>query len=330
MKSIPALPEGFGLPAWFYTGLKALVIEVFFLIALGGSVRIMNAGLACPDWPLCFGAVIPDYHPQVYFEFIHRALAGVVSIITAVLFFRLWRSQAPLGLKRFFAAAVVLLLVQVVFGGLTVLMQLHSKVVAAHLGMGTGFFALLLALYLRLKEPNPPGASKGFQYWSVFVTAAVFMQIILGGLVASHFASLVCTDFPTCHGQWFPTFSGIIGLHVIHRLGAYFVFAVVVANLMIAYRSQNTRAKNLAWIMFALLCLQIGIGIANVLLYTPPLIAVAHLATATGILSIAVRQLHFANVLPLKNPRLTRSRVADRDGRSGRPVVSPLPHLREQ
>lgn len=290
------------LPGWFSTTLKYLVIEVFLLIALGGSVRLMNAGLACPDWPLCFGDVIPDYHPQVYLEFIHRAFAGLVSIVTGVLAITLiFRTRAPLGLKRLMAGTVVLLLVQVIFGGLTVLLQLHSKVVAAHLGMGTGFFALLLALYLRVKEPHPPGvASKNLRRWIWLVAFAIFGQIILGGLVASHFASLACTDFPTCHGQWFPTFRGIIGLHVIHRLGAYTLFCIILANLVIMWRSkQAPRLKKLATGMFALVCLQVAIGIANVVWLTPPLIAVVHLSMAMTILSVAVRQLQFANVLPI-------------------------------
>lgn len=287
----------YGLPKWFVPALCGLVVEVFALIALGGSVRLMNAGLACPDWPLCFGDVIPDYHPQVYFEFIHRAMAGLVSMTTAVLVFVLLRSSAPRVVKRVAVGAVVLLLTQVVFGGLTVLLQLHAKVVAAHLGMGVGFFSLLLWIYLSVKRAGEPvmPIARWASRLSVALLIAVYGQILLGGLVASHYASLVCTDFPTCHGQWFPTFSGIIGLHVIHRLGAYTLFTFILVSWLALRKSGNPRLKMLGGWMFALVCLQVCIGIANVVLLTPPLIAVAHLSVGTAVLSVAVRLLFETN-----------------------------------
>lgn len=284
----------YGLPSWYLTVFHFLLMGVMGLIALGGATRIMNAGLACPDWPLCFGDFIPDYHPQVYFEFIHRAVAGSVAIVTVTLMTFLWRSDAPKSLKRLGAGIVLLLLTQVVFGGLTVLLQLHSKVVAAHLGMGTGFFALLLWAYLSLKGGRREATGPSWmKVLAGALVAFVYGQILLGGLVASHFASLVCTDFPTCHGQWFPTFQGIIGLHVIHRLGAYFIFtALLVGWLLVRRYSESVRQKKIAGWMFALVCVQVGIGISNVLFYTPPIIAVAHLLAATAILGLAVAQLH--------------------------------------
>ena len=59
-----------------------LCAAIICLIALGAATRAMNAGLACPDWPLCFGDIIPDFHPQVYFEFIHRVLACLIALAT--------------------------------------------------------------------------------------------------------------------------------------------------------------------------------------------------------------------------------------------------------
>lgn len=286
------------LPSWYVTAYNYLVITVFFLIALGGSVRIMKAGLACPDWPLCFGDVIPDYHPQVYFEFIHRVLAGLVSVATLVLQVILFRSRAPKTLKALGVFALVVLLAQVVFGGLTVLLLLQSYVVATHLILGTSFFSTLLWIYLSLREKERPVPKSIGPSWlmglCLFMVVAIFGQILLGGLVAAHFASLVCIDFPTCHGEWFPTFSGIIGLHVIHRLGAYFIFLSALTNWILMRKySTSPRLKKLSGILFLCVCGQVCLGIANVLLLTPPLIAVGHLALGVGVLSVAFRQLHF-------------------------------------
>ncbi|MGE0527660.1 MAG: heme A synthase [Bdellovibrionales bacterium] len=303
LSSLPVRPwpgAGWDLPRWYVPAFTLLLVATFGLIALGGATRIMNAGLACPDWPLCFGDVIPDYHPQVYFEFIHRVVAGTVALATIVLMSILWwRSTAPRWLKRMGAGVVVLLAAQVVMGGLTVLLQLHSKVVAAHLGMGTGFFALLLWMHLSIKSEHKPENSVGPSWlWgaSLLMVMLVYGQVLLGGLVASHFAALVCTDFPTCHGQWFPTFRGIIGLHVIHRLGAYVVFAFALVSAVSIYRySASVRLKRLAGWLLACVLVQIGIGVANVVFHTPPVIAVAHLATATAILGFAIRQLHLTS-----------------------------------
>ena len=291
-----------GLPNWYIRTYGGLVVAVFCLIALGGATRIMKAGLACPDWPLCFGDVIPNYHPQVYFEFIHRVVAGSVAIVTVVLQILLWRSRAPRALKWLAGFSVALLLAQIIFGGLTVLLLLKAGVVATHLILGTGFFVTLLWIYLSLKEPEPaaPRAiGPRWLFWSCLsIVAFVYGQILLGGLVASNFASLVCIDWPTCHGQWFPTFSGIIGLHIIHRLGGYFVFTAVWVNLAIVHKfASSQRLKYLSRLMAGAVCVQVVLGVANILLLTPPLIAVLHLATGVLLLSLTMRQLHVVRAL---------------------------------
>lgn len=266
---------------------KLLLPLVFVLIPLGASVRAMNAGLACPDWPLCFGDFIPDYHPQVYFEFIHRVLAGIVGIYFFVLSYFIFRSPVRRTVKWVTAFAVVLLLSQIVMGGLTVLLQLQEYIVASHLTMGTGFFAVLVWLYYSIKLPQPVGFPKPMRIWSTVAALAVFGQIILGGLVASHYAALVCVDFPTCHGEWIPTLRGIIGLHVIHRLGAYTLFLILLGYSVYIWTRRNEAwlRKAAVWVMLLIL-LQIGVGIANVLLLRPPIITVLHLAVGTALLGL--------------------------------------------
>ena len=277
----------------FLRSYKILLFTVFFLIALGGSVRALDAGLACPDWPLCFGDIIPDFHVQVYFEFIHRAIAGLITIALVVLNYKIIRH--PSVAKSVKAVAIfswILVSIQIVLGGLTVLWQLHEKVVAAHLGLGTAFFATLLWIYTSLhpKLQSEPQNWAQFKWPSLFVLLAIYTQIILGGLVASHYAANVCPEFPLCHGQWIPTLSGAIGLQVIHRLGAYALFVVVMAFVVYVLKTaSDPRAKKYAYWLAAGLFLQILIGIANVIYKAPPLITVSHLATGTALLGVALR-----------------------------------------
>ena len=281
----------YGLPRWYKPVLLSLVIEVFCLIALGGSVRLMNAGLACPDWPLCFGDVIPDYHPQVYLEFIHRAMAGLVAISTVVLTVTLlFFSRAPRGLKALAAVTTLLLMAQIIFGALTVLWALHANVVATHLGLGTAFFGLLYWQHLRLKR-EAAATPMVLGRWYPVLMVAVYAQLLLGGLVASHYAALACPDFPRCLGQWVPTWAGPVGIHVIHRFGAYTLSALVVTNFVLTRRfSRDPRLRRASAFMMGLVVVQVALGIANVLLRVPPIIGVAHLGTATGLLALAIRQ----------------------------------------
>lgn len=281
------------LQKWF----KYLCLEVWLLIAIGGSVRAMNAGLACPDWPLCFGDYIPDYHPQVYFEFIHRVLAGTVGLITLFLAVQVSRVKTlPTKIKIFSWLAVLLVAFQVVLGGLTVLLQLHDKVVAAHLALAVMFFSVLLWVEWWLREPAKaaePKPAVGGWFWAIVtVSAVVFGQILLGGLVASNYAGLVCTDFPKCHGQWVPTLQGPIGLQVIHRFWAYTTFVAIVVYFAVTKARQIKVLWSQAQWLLALCLLQICIGIANVKFFTPPLITVLHLATAVTIWWVCLRTIY--------------------------------------
>lgn len=287
---------------WDLKIFKYLILAIFVLIVLGGSTRIMDAGLACPDWPLCFGDVIPDFHPQVYFEFLHRALAGLIGLVTIYLNIKIMRSsELGSGLKWLATFVLVLLMAQVVMGGLTVLLQLHEKVVALHLAMGTGFFALSLWVYLTLiyQKKFPGSESSKLARWpALILLAGVYGQILLGGLVASHYAALVCTDFPLCHGQFIPTLKGVIGLHVIHRLGAYVLTAIVIGYFI--YVRRNVKCEEMRkWSLAALIVMlvQVGIGIANVLAFTPASLAILHLAVGTLLLAISVRLFRTASFL---------------------------------
>jgi len=181
--------------------------------------------------------------------------------------------------------------------------------------MGTAFFAVLFWISLTLRQELAKSRDEVSAYipgWTAFVGVVIYGQILLGGLVASNYAALACTDFPTCQGQWIPTLEGPVGLHVIHRLGAYTVVLVILANFLVMRNQPDLLRKN-SKIMGMAVLLQIGLGISNVLFYTPPLIAVLHLAVAIKLFFLAIKQTHFAkcaNGLNFRSPVVIRDALS--------------------
>ena len=76
-----------------------LVVALVALIAIGGATRVMEAGLACPDWPLCYGCLFPGQHMnlRVFLEWFHRLDAFLVGIVLLVQFVMtlIWRALLP-------------------------------------------------------------------------------------------------------------------------------------------------------------------------------------------------------------------------------------------
>ena len=76
-----------------------LVVALVALVGIGGATRVMEAGLACPDWPLCYGALLPgrQMNLQVFLEWFHRLDAFVVGVALLVLTAAslIWRRRLP-------------------------------------------------------------------------------------------------------------------------------------------------------------------------------------------------------------------------------------------
>ena len=131
----------------------ALLIGLLALTALGGIVRVTGSGLACPDWPGCYGSVIPtgDFGEfaahQVWLEWTHRLAAAIIGLLILAYAVYAWRRR-PRRVWLPAALAVPMLAVQVALGALTVTEQLEALIVTLHLAAAMIIVMLIAVSWL--------------------------------------------------------------------------------------------------------------------------------------------------------------------------------------
>lgn len=300
-----------GFPLAAVATVLALVV-----VLLGAYTRLTHAGLGCPDWPGCYGFIgVPQTdaqlaHAERHFpeapveaqkgwnEMVHRYFAGTLGLVILGLavhaLVRRGRDGQPLRLPLVLLGVVI---TQAAFGMWTVTLKLWPQVVTAHLLGGFTTLALLFLLSLRLSGALPAlGLPAGLRRLAAAALALVIGQIALGGWVSSNYAAVACVDLPTCHGQWWPAMDFANGfhltqhigpnylggqldsdartaIHMTHRLGA---LVVTLTLLALAWRLRGEGLGRLAGLLLAVLALQVGLGISNVLFHLPLPVAVAH------------------------------------------------------
>jgi heme A synthase len=288
----PEPPAPAAGPLWI--AFAVLVVAVVALMVLGALVRAHGAGLACPDWPLCFGEFVPAMDLKVAFEWSHRLVAGSVGIVfLALALLTARRPQIFRRVRGLLWLAAILLAVQVLLGALTVWQLLAVWTVTSHLVTANLFALALLLVTLRLRRiarGDPPAApvSPAARTWLWIAALLLALQIVLGGLVSASFAGMACPEWPAClNGVWFPAIGGNVALHLLHRSNGYLVLAALV-GAVVATRGQPGTAGP-ARTALALALAQVGVGVANVLLGLPVEITGLHSALAAAlVLSLGV------------------------------------------
>jgi len=311
--------------------LRTLATAAFALclvvVVLGAWVRLSAAGLGCPDWPGCYGHFTPAGAAasgaemevaKAWKEMVHRyaaATLGFLIVVIAALAIQ-YRSQRLVSL-RYALGLLAQVVVQGIFGALTVTWQLKPLIVTTHLLLGMSTLALLWWMVLTLRHRG--------QVWHAHADApthplhqarqlagaalvVLMLQIALGGWTSSNYAATACPDFPQCQGAWWPDTDfrdafvpwrglGInyeggvldhparVTIHLTHRLGALVTTLMLLwAALTVLRRRRLAIAHAAAIGVLAMLGLQLLIGISTVLRGFPLWLATAHNAGAALLL----------------------------------------------
>jgi heme o synthase len=256
------------------------IAATFVLIAVGGLVRATDSGLGCPDWPRCFGRLVPPAELHAWIEHSHRLLASVVLLLVALLVVAAWRTGQRRVVRWAAVAALVMVLAQAVIGAFVVWWRLRADSVTLHLATALALVALLIFLGFRARWPADPGRragqDRGFVRLVVVAAGLLYLQMLVGSTVTGHHAGLA---YPL--DVLLPDLGpGVARIQLAHRTLAVLVGALVVAVWLVARRTQRAHptVTRLAGYAAALVAVQIGLGVANVANRLSGLTVVPHLA----------------------------------------------------
>lgn len=316
------------------------VVFTIVVILVGAWTRLVDAGLGCPDWPGCYGAlVVPDaeramaHSPdaplesfKAWVEMGHRYLASSLGLLVIAL---VWLG-APLRRSsgypwRVTLALLVVILLQGAFGALTVTLRLWPQVVTLHLLGGLAVMVLFLWLHLRLRRfaSGEIVSSPRRRLSLLWLLAAGLLlgQLALGGWVSSNYAGIACQGFPTCNRQWLPAMDWSEGFHLTQTVGPNYLHgrlhadartAIHVAHrlgavalglallLLVLRHRHESRLRPWLGALMGGYVVQMVLGVANVLLWLPLWLALLHTAGAVALVVLMVLAI-WAWYLPEEN-----------------------------
>lgn len=183
---------------WFVLGM------IFLVILAGGTVRMTQSGMGCPDWPKCFGRWIPPwkvsqlpanyeqylskqdidhtFNPyHTWIEYINRLLAAVLGLV--VLFHTIWSFRRYRRTNPFISWVSFAMLLAVIFqawlGKEVVAANLSAVKVTTHMIVALLIAVIPLIIISKLKA-NQVSVGKDLKAISTISLVVILLQVIFG------------------------------------------------------------------------------------------------------------------------------------------------------
>jgi cytochrome c oxidase assembly protein subunit 15 len=287
------------------------VLAVLFLIWVGSTVRATGAGMGCPDWPTCFGRIVPpfseaDLPPNYqqtyarlgydkmkfdpiktwteYFNRLTGTLIGLLSILTLVLSFLVRRHDARLPWLA--GGAFFLVGLNGWLGAVVIETNLHAAVVTTHMMLSFGVILLLVAVVSRtLPESCGIAANiKGRWFPALpLATLATLVQTGLGAQVRERVDQIGTTSggLPL-EGHWLDSIGPIMNIHI---AGAVIV---VLVNLWLITRlvGGGPLVKRALTVLALIVFTQVLLGIILITQDLPTIVQPLHLLGAAMLFTV--------------------------------------------
>src|ERR1700730_12436042 len=268
----------------------AATVVTYLLITLGGTVLATDSGLSCPDWPFCNGQAYYSGTYHAFLEQFHRFTSVAVSILIVLLVIGIiaW-ARKDRTLLTLAIAAPILLVIQIVLGGLTVLWKLPPQIITVHLATALAIFAVVITIAVLSGKPATskelPAKTRKFAQLAISNALLVYILMLLGSYVTGSSAALACSGWPFCSPASWAVSNHLASINILHRVFAVFVGLVTLWTVIAALRRWRVaRGQAIVGLVGGILFIwQAIVGGLIVLLKEPAFVAGLHLALAAAV-----------------------------------------------